>query len=95
MSKVQVARCPEGWAVFDEESQQIVYRGPRPEEYFVRLVREWLQAPPPQMSYLEMRVRAGELSCGLCGGPVTLADYNHRAPENRQICGGCRNGSSK
>lgn len=92
MPRVQIAKCPDGWAIFDEDASRIVYRGPAPETYFTEELRRWLLDPPPQMSYLEMRLRAREFPCSSCGEPVEVSDYNHRAPESRQLCRRCKNG---
>lgn len=90
MSRLQVARCHEGWAIFDEEAAKIVYRGPSPESYFMSMVRQWLSDPPPQMTYLEMRIRAGEIACMVCNSSVEVEAYNVRAPESRQLCKKCK-----
>lgn len=87
-----MARCPNGWAVYDEGEGRIVYQGPEPETYFLSLIRRWLADPPLQMSYLEMRVRSGEIKCTMCGAAIRLAEYNHKAPETRQICRRCKGG---
>lgn len=92
--KLQFARRPDKkWAVFDEGEQVLRLDGASTEEvtdWFIqqtrRLLKAWLLSPPPQMTYREMRVRAGLIRCIVCDAIVRLEDYRPELGEENQRC---------
>lgn len=95
--KLQFARRPDRkWAVFDEEEQSFRLDGATTEEviawfaqHTTRLLKAWLASPPPQMTYNEMRVRAGQIRCEVCDKVVNVEAYRPQLSERRQRCVNC------
>lgn len=95
--RLQLARRQDKkWAVFDEAEQCFRLDGATTEEVIVwflqhtrRILQLWLTDPPPQMSYKEMRLRAGLIRCSICDRVLVLEEYKVELSEERQKCKKC------